>query len=259
MKQKKHPLKVVNFFTAAVIIIGIFAFTRGNEHPPTAPLSHMPPVNLGLTHRYSFKRNAKDAVGNAHGKLQGHAVVKKGKVILDGSDGTYINLPGGSITGYTAVTFECWLDIGENGNYARIFDMGSMNGKAGQHDLYLCADHTGTHDWRLMIMDPQPKSKTIEIKGDLSNRGYIYLAGVFDTVTGFMGLYADGKLIGSRNDLTSLSSVDPDYFFLGRSLFAADSYLKGEFDEFRIYNTALSSAQIAANFANGPDAKLSKR
>jgi hypothetical protein len=266
--MKPYFLNTIRGIIIISTTCAVFAFTykvdNGKPKKIISPISKTPLRNkkvdtLGLTHRYSFTKNANDAVGSANGTLEGNAVISKGKVILDGSQGTYVNLPAGMITGYTAVTFECWVNIGENDNYARIFDQGSIVGKSGQRDLYLCVYHTATRDWRLMIVDTKaPIAKTVGKPGSLTNKGYVYLAGVFNPATGFMGVYMNGELVDSRNDLTSLNGVDPDYFFLGRSLFASDAYLKGEFDEFRIYKTALSTAQIAANYANGPDAKLPK-
>ena len=40
--------------------------------------------------------------------------------------------------------------------------------------------------------------------------------------------------------------------YLGKSQYN-DPYFNGSINEFRIYNTALSAAQIATSFANGPD------
>ena len=78
--------------------------------------------------------------------------------------------------------------------------------------------------------------------------------GVLDPPSGFMGIYTNGVLAASRNDLVSLASVATNYFFLGRSLFAADAPLNGSIDEFRIYRGALNAAAIAANYRNGPNA-----
>ena len=71
-----------------------------------------------------------------------------------------------------------------------------------------------------------------------------------------MGIYTNGVLAASRHDLVSLTSVDTNCFFLGRSLFASDAPLNGSIDEFRIYNAALSAAAIAASYQNGPNAAL---
>lgn len=74
-----------------------------------------------------------------------------------------------------------------------------------------------------------------------------------------MGIYTNGLLAKSRKDLVSLSSVNTNFFFLGRSLFASDAWLNGSIDEFRIYNKALSATAIATSYSNGPNAKLPAR
>ena len=210
-----------------------------------------------LRHRYSFKSDAGDSVGHADGTLQGAAVIHEGQVFLNGTKGTFVNLPGGLIAGYPAVTFEFWATLGTNGNWARVFDQGSTNGNRGGHDLYFCA-HSGSRDFRLTIMDPHPTERVVTIPGNLDNQTNICVACVLDPASGFMGIYTNGVLAGSRQGLTSLSSVDTNFFFLGRSLFATDAPLNGSIDEFRVYNVPLSPEAIAASFKNGPNQVFGK-
>ncbi len=209
-----------------------------------------------LTHRYSFTADARDSIGHADGTLEGAATISGGKVHLDGTRGTYVNLPGGLIAGDDAVTFEFWADLGANRSWARVFDQGSTNGNNGQHDLYFCP-HSG-RDFRLTIMDPHPQERVVTIPGNLDNQTNLYVACVLDPATGFMGIYTNGVLASSRNDLKSLGSVDTNLFFLGRSLFASDAPLNGAIDEFRIYKAALSAAAIGASYSNGPNAVISR-
>jgi hypothetical protein len=211
-----------------------------------------------LQHRYSFTTGASDSVGHADGTLEGAASISDGQVHLDGTRGTYVNLPGGLIAGDRAVTFEFWATLGTNKNWARVFDQGSTNGNNGGHDLYFCP-HSGSRDFRLTIMDPHPTERRVTIPGNLDNQTNLYVACVLDPVSGFMGIYTNGVLAASRNDLVSLASVDTNCFFLGRSLFASDAPLNGSIDEFRIYNAALGAAAIAASFSNGPNAVLAAR
>lgn len=205
-----------------------------------------------LEHRYSFTKDANDSIGRANGTLEGAAVIRDGKVFLNGTRGTFVNLPGGLIAGYKAVTFEFWVTLGTNRNWARVFDQGSTNGNQGGHDLYFCP-HSGSRDFRLSIMDPHPTERIVTVPGNLDNQTNLHVACVLNPASGFMGIYTNGMLAGSRDGLTSLSSVDTNVFFLGRSLFASDGPLNGAIDEFRIYNTALSPEAIAANCTNGPD------
>lgn len=54
-----------------------------------------------------------------------------------------------------------------------------------------------------------------------------------------------------------MSSVNDRFSFIGRSLYSGDSYFDFKLDEFRIYNQALSTAEIAATDALGPNQLLS--
>jgi hypothetical protein len=209
-----------------------------------------------LTHRYSFAADASDSVGTAHGTLMGAAQVADRQVHLNGTRGTFVNLPGGLIAGYPAVTFEFWASFGTNRNWVRVFDQGSTNGNNGQYDLYF-SPRSGARDFRLTVMDPQPDERIVKIPGNLDNQTNLHVACVLDPASGFMGVYTNGALAAARNDLKSLADVHTNYFFLGKSLFAGDAPLNGSIDEFRIYNGALPAEAIATSFTNGPDAKIS--
>lgn len=211
-----------------------------------------------LQHRYSFAADASDSVGHADGILEGAASISDGQVRLNGTRGTYVNLPGGLIAGDRAVTFEFWATLGTNRNWARVFDQGTTNGNQGGHDLYFCP-HSGSRDFRLTIMDPHPTERVVTIPGNLDNQTNLYVACVLDPAAGFMGIYTNGVLAASRHDLVSLGSVGTNCFFLGRSLFASDAPLNGSIDEFRIYSAALSAADVAASYRNGPNAVFMKR
>jgi hypothetical protein len=211
-----------------------------------------------LKHRYSFATDASDSAGHANGTLQGAARVRDGQVQLDGTPGTYVNLPGGLIAGSSAVTFEFWASFGPNKNWARVFDQGSTSGDKGGHDLYFCP-HSGAKDFRLTIMDPHPTERVVSIPGNLDNQTNQHVACVLDPATGFMGIYTNGVLAASGRGLTSLSSVDTNFFYLGKSLFATDAPLNGSINEFRIYGAALSAEAIAASYKNGPDAPIPAR
>jgi hypothetical protein len=71
-------------------------------------------------------------------------------------------------------------------------------------------------------------------------------------------LYVDGVPVGTNSAMTlnplSLGSTGNNY--IGKSQWP-DPYLNGGIDEFRIYSVALSSAEIAATVALGPNQLLS--
>ena len=218
-----------------------------------------PPASLAaaLQHRYSFNGDAKDSVGHADGELKGTATISDGQVHLDGAKSCYVNLPGGLIAGDKAVTFEFWASLGTNRSWCRVFDQGTIPAVDGGHmDLYFCP-HSGNRDFRLTVMDPNPTERVISVRrANLDEQTNIYVACVLDPPTGFMGIYTNGILAVSTNNLTSLTSVATNSFFLGHSLFTTDPGLNGSIEEFRIYNAPLSPAQVADNFKNGPNALL---
>ena len=45
--------------------------------------------------------------------------------------GSYVNLPGGLVSGSSAVTLEFWATFGANGNWARVADFGNISGSSG--------------------------------------------------------------------------------------------------------------------------------
>ena len=75
---------------------------------------------------------------------------------------------------------------------------------------------------------------------------------------GTMTYYVDGINFGSTNltQANQWTAVSPSFTnaWLGRSAFNGDGVFNGTIDEFRIYNTALSSAQVAADATAGPNA-----
>ena len=206
-----------------------------------------------LQHRYSFNGDAKDSIGHADGVLEGAAVISDGQVHLDGTAGTYVNLPGGLIAGDKAVTFEFWATLGTNRSWCRVFDQGSETFvNKGRMDLYF-SPHSGAGDFRLTVMDPNPAERVLRVRGNLDNQTNLYVACVLDPSSGFLGIYTNGVLAAATNGLRSLESVATNRFYLGRSLFPTDPPLNGSIREFRIYSAALTAQDVAENFTNGPD------
>ena len=102
-----------------------------------------------LAHRYSFTTDTTDSVGGATGTNFLDATVSGGALMLDGSAGTYMQLPGGLFQGVQAATFEFWASFGTSGNNEFVFNFGNTNGTTlgvgGQPNNYLYfSPHSGT-------------------------------------------------------------------------------------------------------------------
>src|SRR5262245_22274580 len=108
VKPQFH-LNLLFFLLATISPVTVLAQSAGNDSPAKSPT---------LTHRYSFATDASASVGHADGQLMGAAKIADGQVHLNGTRGTFVNLPGGLIAGYSAATFEFWASFGTNRNWA---------------------------------------------------------------------------------------------------------------------------------------------
>lgn len=215
-------------------------------------------VNGELTHRYSFDDTAAviDSVGSAHGTLQGGAYISSGSVYLDGTAGTFVDLPGGLINGYNAVSFEAWASFGQNGNWCRLYDFGDTSPSGNGRFYVMMTPHSGNGDARVSIADADPgyNHEFVGISpGVLDYKENVHIVTVYNPESRFIALYINGKIAGFNTNVpVSLSAIQNVKSYLGKSLYNPDAYLVGSIDEFRIYNHALSPAEIALDYANGP-------
>ena len=72
-------------------------------------------------------------------------------------------------------------------------------------------------------------------------------------------LYRDGRLVGEDSTNIELADINDVNNWLGRSNWTADANFEGSFDEFRIYDYALTTNQVLGNFEAGPDTCQSRR
>jgi hypothetical protein len=207
-----------------------------------------------LTHRYSFfnepngSLTATDSIAAANGALEGGATITGGQLLLNGSDGTYVNLPAGLInTNYTGVTIETWASFAPSLPVSFLFGFGNTNGSSGENYLF-CTAQLG----RIAITSTNYSGEQGVTTGGWAGLTNLHVAAVFDPPAGFVSLYTNGVLAGTAPVTTRLPAVDDVYSFIGRSLYSGDSYLPASLTEFRIYNGPLTAPQIALDAAAGP-------
>ena len=206
----------------------------------------------GLAHRYSFKDGVRDSIGMAHGRLMGNAIVTNGILQLNGAAGDYVNLPGGLVSGSSALTIEFWAEFRANGNWARVFDFGNINGNNGQRYIFY-SPHNGVGGQR-MELSTSPGTTTLDVPGNLDGRA-VHVVCIFDPANSYEAIYTNGVLQVEQNTpLPPLNGVSAAWGFIGRSLFASDAWLNADIDELRIYDARLTPEEIAANELFGPNA-----
>ena len=216
-----------------------------------AEITMLADAHPSLAHRYSFTGNVWDTVGMAHGSLTGNATITNGALVLTGTTGGYANLPGGLVSGSSAVTVEFWATFGVNGNWARMFDFGNISGSSGQNYLFY-SPHTSLTGQRLSV--GTSSTVTFDTPGILDNRT-VHVVCIVDPTNRYCAVYTNGVLQSQlTTTLPALSGVSTAWSFLGRSLFSADAWLNASIKEFRIYDGRLTPAEITANDKAGPDA-----
>lgn len=230
--------------------------------------------NAILLHRYSFNENfvedqliAYDSINQANGKLYGSAYIQNGYLRLDGigdtysfTNGSFVALPPNLISPYHSYSIEMWARANEDkGNWMRLFDFGNCNTHSNGnidtghnytmlawkgHDHYLCSGV------RIENEEDQLTAPLLPI-GD---GNFYHIVYVYDGNNKMGTLYTNGIEAAS-----GLQRFSPSQFgsmtnmWIGKSLWGADPYFAGDFDEFRIYSGTLLADEIHKNYLAGTD------
>jgi hypothetical protein len=233
-----------------------------------APLPTPPVV---LTHRWSFNEAANSTqfvdsvLGVTNGIIHGGARIDgDGNLVLAGlnQQTNYAQLPPYLLTStnYTAVTFEFWVTFGTDNTWGRLIDFGDTNPNTGNGRY--CLDftpHSGYApngiNFEASGTDPGNSSvQNIAVPPVLDNRGKIHLVLIWDSIAGYMAVYTNRVLMGINNHVTlPVSAIVNAHSYLGKSSYTGDYCGVATIDEFRMYSGAMGTAQIADDFASGPN------
>ncbi len=214
----------------------------------------------GIIHRYSFNDSggvARDSVSGSDGTLENAAVQSGGFVVLDGVD-QYVSLPAGMISSLTDATFEAWFTWNGGGDYQRIMDFGDTTGSPAVGNTYLYLAASRIDEGPGSGFSLVGNSSEIQTEGTpvLETGVQHHIVLVVDETNAVISLYINGSFQSGVAFSSSLMNINDVHGFLGKSLFEADSTFNGEFDEFRIYDAALTLPQITYSRAQGPDATV---
>jgi len=184
-----------------------------------------------------------------------------GRVNLDGVN-TFVQLPAGRIAALTDATFEIWVAWNGGAPWARVFDFGNSVNNMGQTYLFLTAANSITQTMRVAysVAGPGVAETTVDGLGPLAISGGVagssieHVAVVVNDTAGTMQLYSNGQQLGTVALAGSLNGIQDLNNWLGRSNYAVDPMFFGSLIEFRIYDQALSGAQVSTSFQAGPGA-----
>jgi len=226
-----------------------------------------------LVHRYQFNGSADDSVGGANGALvnnTGNASYGSGRLTLgnDGSqssnanNGDYVDLPNGIISALgNHGTFEAWVTWNGPGdsNWQRIFDFGTSDGGENQSSggtnsyyVFMTPRNSSTGTYRVGYRNPSgsPVEQTISHTSALPVGSQRHVALVWDGTAGTATMYLNGQSVGSNTLHMALSDLTDNNNWLGRAQWN-DPMFTGSFNEFRIYDHALSATEVQGSFLQG--------
>ncbi|MBP8305361.1 MAG: discoidin domain-containing protein, partial [Phycisphaerae bacterium] len=229
---------------------------------PEVP-SPVDPGTAGLAASYSFEGDVKDGSGH---KLDGTAVNDPryvdslsglGKAIeLDGVN-DHVVLPIGTvISTLTSTTIATWVnfDTGSTGQWQRVFDFGTysvdVNGVSDPNFYMFLSPRiltNGVIRFGITTNGNAAGAESIVSSLNMMPGGWSHLAVVIEAGAdaNTVQVYLNGDVVARGTTATLPRDLGvTDQNWLGRSQYDADGYLGAGLDEFRIYDRALSPAEI---------------
>jgi hypothetical protein len=230
-----------------------------------------------LVHRYSFSgtdTTAMDSVGTAHGTINGGTQGSGVVTLTGGTSDQYVQLPASVLDNLSTATFEAWATwTGGNNNWQRIWDFGTSDAGDGAQGAtntgspYFfftpratttsnpnCTNATASMP-RVAITGMGPMNEDCAFGTAAFPMSALTHVAVVIDATPTMTLYIGGNAVGGPVTLNyGIANVaGHTNNWLGRSQFSNDTEYAGTISEFRIYNSARSTAQISASATAGPD------
>ncbi len=217
---------------------------------------------VGLTHRWSFTNDYSDSVGGVTAIPFGNATLANSAVTTSGNGSVganYVSLGNGTSnilpTSNSPFTIQVWAT--ENGlqAWSRIFDFGST---AGGNSNLLWSWTQGTNPPGVVAANsvnyPNPVNFAV---GTEYNVSLVVTPNGSGSILQWYQMDTAGNLLGSGSVATgwNISELTQTNMWLGRSEYG-DQDADASYDEVRLYNVALTPAQLTAMSLAGPDAQI---
>ncbi len=190
------------------------------------------------------------------------------------ANASYVDLPNGMFSSLgPQFTIETWYTQITGGIWQRIFDIGVANGGEDKSDgggntayFYLCPAKGGDGDETLWYGYKTNNSAGMNNSegniGGQNNGGWRvpknvekFYAVTWDQIAGVTKMYYQGIPMGhlkTRSDIMNPAQFVDTNNWLGRSQWG-DTAAGGRYNEFRVWDVALSAAEIARHCMVGPD------
>ncbi len=258
------------------------ALSPGQFLPNPNPLTATPPAPK---HRWSFSGDLKDSIGGAHGTLivsrrpEARARFSEGQLDLSLNRGersvapardAYVDLPNGILKKLGGrLSFEIWCTQTEWATFANTFrfEKSATEGEAVDAPRPAIYRSISIQQRRFGndlhgLVDVVKEAWVADAKFDLAAGKEHHFALVLDPDSpgtapgGTLSLYLDGYLVAASSlPAGFLDDFEDNNNWLGRGC-ASDPMFIGYYNEFRLYDKALTADEVLASYLAGPDAEI---
>lgn len=246
--------------TAAAVFAGACVATTGAY---AAPLDELPEGALQL--QYEFESadvqsgTVKDLSGNDRdGTIVNPAAVswvdgaRTGSRALDLPGGAststtapYISIPRGLFANMSAATISSWVNWDGGADFQWVYGLGANNNRS---IFYTPSFNDGAARSSIKPVNGN-QEVGVSSPGKLATDRWINVVTVVDEQT--ISYFVDGVKVGSKPAALDLDAVmhattGTTSGFLGKPFWGGHPFFDGSIDDFRVYNVALTDAQVAA-------------
>ena len=195
---------------------------------------------------YSFNENEGS---NTHDQWGNYSVVltsigwapgfQDSSIYLDGTASSYMDIEDGVMEDLTDFTISAWLKLESVQNWARLFDFG----KNTETYMFLSPKSTGTGNFRFAFNNGGTE-EAVDTNYRAVLGEWMHVAITLEGSVAIM--YINGVEVGRNETMTINPSMlgKTTQNYIGKSQWP-DPQLNGRIDEFKIFNYALSSAEIS--------------
>ncbi len=205
------------------------------------------------SHWWTFEQDGRDLVGKLDAKLNSGAVIKNGRLILDG-DKAFAET-GPTSENLTAKTLEAWVALSTlDQRGGGVITVESIGG--GIFDSLVFAERQKAK-W-MAGSNNSVRTQNVDGPTETAKAGELTHLAIVYQPDGRIELYRNGKPYGTgyapTNEKAALHTFAQDktrLLFGRRHTGGGNAFLRGELEEARLYGFALTSAQVADSFRAG--------
>ncbi|WP_438011769.1 LamG domain-containing protein [Sorangium sp. So ce321] len=208
-------------------------------------------LERGLFLHYTFDETEGGIAADAMGDMSHDGVVLGGtwgpghigNALSLSGDAQYVEAPPGILQTLNEITVSLWVSLDRQLVWQRIFDFGSGDVAW----IYLCPKAANPVGLRFSVNSPAGVEEYTQ-DWTMPIQVWTHVAVTASFNPSRSSIYIDGVEVASSDSIHTRPSElgNTTQNFIGRSQFTSDPYLKGSVDDFRIYDRALSAAEVAA-------------